>query len=50
VELSDDAGLLRMERVPEAPALRIVTNADADRFERVWLEAAVRASSRGPTT
>jgi inosine-uridine nucleoside N-ribohydrolase len=45
VELSEEDGLLRMERVPGAPALRIVTDVDTERFERAWLEAAVRASA-----
>jgi purine nucleosidase len=45
VALFDDAGLLRMEQRASAPVLRIVTDVDVDRFERTWLEAAVRASA-----
>ena len=37
-------GLLRMERWEGAPALRVVTEVDAPRFDEAWLRAVERAS------
>jgi hypothetical protein len=44
VELSWHGDLLRMRETEGAPTLRIATDVDAERFEREWLEAAIRAS------
>jgi inosine-uridine nucleoside N-ribohydrolase len=44
VELSFEGAFLRMRERGGAPELRIVTGVDAERFERDWLEAVVRAS------
>jgi hypothetical protein len=38
-------GLLLMKSVETAPELPVVTDVDGPRFEGVWLEAAIRASS-----
>jgi inosine-uridine nucleoside N-ribohydrolase len=45
VELSMDGSLLRMRERDGAPAMRIVTDVEAERFEDAWLDAVVRAST-----